>query len=181
MSRTTTPQTNQSSQIEVPRKSYQVYNILGRENSMSSNRSTATVDSQGSILKLIYDRTNGRRISSIRTNNIEESFEMGNAWMHPRTSDIINNDISMIRRVTLPGSLASQARNFNATKQNFTTNNQINDGINVRAFSTPPFNTDHSSILEPRSEITSGITRSHSSGANSVDFKVWASTYLFGK
>jgi hypothetical protein len=58
---TTTRDINQNVQIEVPRKSYQVYDIHSREN--TANSVFSTNDNQGSILTWIYNTTNARHRS----------------------------------------------------------------------------------------------------------------------
>ena len=79
---TTTSQMNANSLIEVPKKSYQISNILSREN--STNRDGSMIDNQGSILVSIYNTTHGRHNNTVGTHNVEESLEMGNAWMQDK-------------------------------------------------------------------------------------------------
>jgi hypothetical protein len=83
MLRTTTPITTENNPIEVPRKSYQVYNILSQKS--SANSVCSTPDSEGSILVAIYNNTNARRVNNLPTYNTKESIEMTNTWMHPST------------------------------------------------------------------------------------------------
>ena len=151
-------------QIEVPKKPYEVYNILSKENTVNNvcsttdNRGSILIsiynntnakrpqqeeeqdilrhydqsiiksdtnkkphpansvpskeitENQGSILISIYNNTNGRCINSEQTHNTKESIEMGNAWIKPQTSEIINNDILVSRRGTLPHVLTGQER-----------------------------------------------------------------------
>ena len=143
-------------QIEVPKKPYEVYNILSKENTVSNLYSTTgnqgsilisiynntnakrprqeeeedilghndqrtttsdtnkkphpannmpskeITENQGSILISIYNNTNGRGIDSEQIHNTKESIEMGNTWIKSQTSEIINNDILVSRRGTLP-------------------------------------------------------------------------------
>jgi hypothetical protein len=90
---TTTPDINQNIPIEVPRKSYQVYDIHSREN--TANSVFSTNDNQGSILSWIYNTTNARRRSqeegkdklrhSCPTSNIEGMVRT----MTPDTKEIV--------------------------------------------------------------------------------------------
>ena len=150
--------------IEVPKKPYEVYNILSKENTVNNVWSTTgntgsilisiynntnakrphqeeendilkhndqrittsdtnkkpypadnmpskeNTENQGSILISIYNNTNGRRNDSEQIHNIEESIEMGNAWIKPQTSEIIYNDIPITRRVTLAHASTSQEK-----------------------------------------------------------------------
>jgi len=178
ISPTTTAHANASSHIEVPRKNYQVYNIFSKEN--SANKISSTTDNQESILISIYNSTNGSRCNRVGTNNTEESFKMGNARMRPRTNQAINRDIPLTRSITMAGSSASEARNFKATNENFIMNHQLNDQINVRAFSTPPFNIGGLSVPQSRLETTSEIGQSRRLNDSSFNSNDWARAYLFG-
>ena len=164
MVRATPSDLHKNIQIEVPKKPYEVYNILSKENTVNNvwsttgNRGSILIsiykstnakrsyqkeeedvlrnndqrvmtsdtnkepypadnmiskensEHRGSILISIYNNTNGRRIDSQEIHNTEESIEMGNAWIKPRTSEIDNNDISIPRRVTSPHTSTGQEK-----------------------------------------------------------------------
>lgn len=117
------------------------------------------IDNQGSILVSIYNTVNGRRNNNVGTNNIEESLEMGNAWMQPQTSE---------------------APNLKSTNGNFTINHQLNNPMNKSSFSTPSFYIDRSSIIQSPSEITSDIGQPRHLDGSSSNSKEWSRIYLFG-
>jgi hypothetical protein len=179
MLRTTTPNTNENSQLEVPKKSYQVYNILPKQN--SANSFYSSIDNQGSILISIYNNTNGRAANSVPTPNTEESMGMGNAWVQPRLREAINSNRPISRRVTMPSSSVSPASNFKATNERFNINHSFNDQENVRAFSTSPFGSaGHFSVMQSRLETSSELGQSRRSDGGLYNFKEWTRVYLFG-
>lgn len=175
---TTTSHANENSEIDVPKKSYQVYNIFSKKS--NANSDCSNIDSQGSILFSIYNNTNGRCTNNVQTHNTEESMEMGNAWIQPRTSEVINSDIPIPRRITWASSSVNEVRNLKAKNESFLVGHQINDQINSRSFSTPPFNTGNFSILPSQLRTTSEIGESRRSNSSLYNFKGWARIYLFG-
>jgi hypothetical protein len=174
-----TPNTNENLPIEVPKKSYQVYNMLSQKN--SANSVCSTTESEGSILMTIYNNTNARRADSVRTPNTDQSFEMGNAWMQPLPHETIHSEIPINRHATLPDFSMSKVSNIKATNQSFDIKRQLSHQENVRAFSTPPFNTDHFSVLHSPSEKPCGIDRDHSFTGRLYNFRDWTRLYLFGR
>lgn len=129
----------------------------------------------------MYNNTNGKRTNSVRSNNTEDSIEMGNAWMRTLSAETINNELPMGRRVTLGASSVSEVRNSKTKNESFNASHQLNDHRVIRAFSIPPFNIGNSSVLQSHPETTSEIERSQSSATNSFDRNDWARFYLFGR
>jgi hypothetical protein len=178
MSRTAIPQTHENSQIKVPKKSYQVYNILPERNSVNSFCSS--IDSQGSILIPIYNNVNGRCANSIQAKKTGKRIEIGNSWMQPQNSEASNSHTPITRRMPSGNSTANELRNCKATNENFNINHSFSDPKNARAFSTPLFNTDHFSTSQSRLKTTPEIEQSQHFGGSSLNFKEWARIYLFG-
>ena len=82
LSRTTTSFTSdQNTLIEVPKKSYEVFKIVSKENNMNIDGSY--MDNNGSILVKMYKNTNGRRSNSVQPYNRNNSFEMNNRTSPP--------------------------------------------------------------------------------------------------
>ena len=82
ISHTRTSDINENAPIEVPRKSYQVYDISSQTNSICSIQ-----NNEGSILVAVYNNTNAGRPNSLPPNNSDEASAMGNAWTHPATNE----------------------------------------------------------------------------------------------
>ncbi len=162
----------------MPSKSYQVYNILPTQN--PANSVSPTIASEGSILVTIYNNTNARRDNSVRTNNTEHALEMGNAWMQPRTNETITINKPITRRITMIDSAAGRMSNLKIATENSMVHQRFHDQFNVRAFSTPPFNTDYTNVSLSRPGTTSGVEQSWPLGNNRSNFKDWARIYLFG-
>ena len=82
LSRTTTSFTSeQNTLIEVPKKSYEVFKIVSKENSM--NIGGSAMENNESILVKMYKNTNGRRSNSVQPYNRNNSFEMNNRTSPP--------------------------------------------------------------------------------------------------
>jgi hypothetical protein len=178
MLRTTTPSTTENVPIEVPQKSYQVYNILSQKN--NSNDVGSTPESEGSILVAIYNNTNARRAKNVPTRNSEQSFEMGNAWMQPSTNENINSDSSLNRRATFADFSIGKGSNMKPINKSFQTIRQSSNQENMRIFHSPSFNTGQMSVLQSPSESTSDFGQGHSFSRSLSNFKDWSRSYLFG-
>ena len=165
---------NKNVQIEVPKKSYQVYDVLSRENTADNVHSTT--GNQGSILISIYNRTNANRANSVLSHNTEQSFKMGNAWMQPLNREAVNNNVPLNRPATLSSSSVRQVSSFRTMKETF----NIDDPEAVRGFSKPAFNTGRFSIPQSEPKTTFRINRSRSVGGGPSNFQEWARIYLFG-
>jgi hypothetical protein len=153
---TTTLNTTENAPIEVPQKSYQVYNIHSSKNSSNSICAT-TPESEGSILVTMYNNTNARRA------NTEESFEMGNAWIHPSNDESMNSENSLTQ-------FSSSRRVPNmrtTTNESFLVNRQPSIQQTRSTFSSP-------------SATMSDIGQGHNSSSKSFNFKDWTRLYLFG-
>jgi hypothetical protein len=179
MMQTMTPHTNQKSQIEIPKQSYQVYNIHSEEESVNKDRSA--INNQGSILVAIYNSMNGRRVQNGRTDDAEQSFKMGNAWMKSSTRNTIDSDIPETQRVTSADPYTNEGKIFKLTNKSATINHQSNSQINMRCFSTPPFDIEQPSSLESSFETKSDNWQSQNVGSKRSNFKDWTRIYLFGK
>jgi hypothetical protein len=138
----TTSSTTTNVPIEVPRKTYQVYNILSPK-STSNSIIGSPLESEGSILVAIYNSTNAKYASSVPTCNIEQSLEMGNAWMQPKTPETIDSEVSIIRRTTVADSSKNKWSNMGATHESFHINRQLSNQENIRNFSSPSLSLDH--------------------------------------
>ena len=85
LSRTTTSFTSeQNTLIEVPKKSYEVFKIVSKENSM--NIGGSAMENNESILVKMYKNANGRRSNSVQPYNRNNSFEMNNTFTYSYTN-----------------------------------------------------------------------------------------------
>ncbi len=174
----TTPSTTANVPIEVPRKSYQVHSILSHQN--SSNSIDLAAESEGSILVAIYNNTNARHTNSTPTHNTEQSLEMGNTWMQPKTSENIDKEISIVRRTTIAGSSTNKVSNTPTTPEGVHINRQRSYQENRTTFSSPSFNTDHIRALQSPTQSTSENEQNHNFSSSLNNFKDWSRLYLFG-
>jgi hypothetical protein len=181
MARKTKPNTNENIQIEVPKKSYKVYNIHSQQN--SANNVSSTTECQGSILVAIYNNTNANRIDSGPTHNYtEQSFEMKqNTWMRPSTKEAINGKISMGQRATHADFSANKISNFKSTGRSCDVNHSINKQELMRSFSTPSFNTANVNVFQSSSEIAFITDADRNFNSSSTNFIDWSRLYVFGR
>ncbi len=169
MLRPSTSYTNENSQIEVPKKSYQVYNISAKEGGVS--RDYSSIESQGSILVSIYNSMNVIRSNSVAARNTEQSIEMGNAWMKSPTSGTVDSNMPLTRCVTWAGKSLNEAQTFKPIKQSFNMNNQSMNQENVTNFTRPTFDTGHFSTSPSWLETTYEIEQSQRLADSSPNFQ----------
>jgi hypothetical protein len=155
----TTLDAKENPRIPIPSKSYQVYNIFSKQNSVNSIRSTT--ESEASIPMSVISRASAANVSSARMNDANAAFTTGDRWAQPLTHNKLNSDISNTRRMRLPGYSASQVSNWN---QSLDTDHRVADQETMTAFSTSP--------------MRSG--RSRGFGRGIFDFTKWSRIYLFG-
>ena len=163
--RTTTPQTTENSHIEVPRKTYQVYNILAKEGGV--NKNSSTIGSQGSILVAMYNSSNGKRGTNIGAQNAEESVEMRDALMQPQ---VIYSNMPVTRRVAMADYSVSQAQKNEATGQSINTKHRSIAEETTSGFSTPSFDINPSNISQSYLERTYKIEQARRLGDSSFNF-----------
>mgnify|MGYP006940045613 FL=1 len=95
LSRTTTSFTSdQNTLIEVPKKSYEVFKIVSKENNMNIDGSY--MDNNGSILVKMYKNTNGRRSNSVQPYNRNNSLETGDIFSRRYTNTTTGASIPSI-------------------------------------------------------------------------------------
>jgi hypothetical protein len=181
MARKTQPNMNESVQIEVPKKSYKVYNIHSQQN--SANNVNSTTEYGGSILVAIYNSTNGNRTDSGPTHNdTEQSFEMKeNTWTRPSTEETINGNISMDQHTTHADFSANKISNIKSTGRIFDVNHSINKQERTRSFSTPSLNTDNGNVFQSSSETAFGTGVNRNFNSSSTNFTDWSRRYMFGR
>ncbi len=179
MARTTTSNPNENVPIELPKRSYQVYNILSKQNSMHSN--CASVESEGSILVAVYNNTNGKRVNTLATCSTAQSFEMGNAWIEPTSPTRTESDVLTTRRTTLANSTMNTASGMKVMDERLRLNRQLSSQENVTTFSPSPFNTGHFSGVQSPTESTSGMRQSPGLSSSLSNSNDWSRLYLFGR
>ena len=128
--------TSENAVIEVPSKSYQVYDI------------NSQTDSRGSILVAMYSNTNAKRTSTLPTHNTEGESVIEDAWTRPTTNQTTNSEISIVRRTTLVDSSPSNVQSTKISDRSFHSNDQRNHEENTTVFSSPSFASGSSSILQ---------------------------------
>ena len=199
MARTETSNTNKNIQIEVPKKSYQVYNILPREN--STNNVFSATDNRSSILTSIYNNTNARR-----PHQAEEEDKLRHndqRIMTPNTDEktfSIYNRISKANTENRGSILISIYNNTNAKRTNsgraYNTDESFEMG---NAWMKPAAhkinNSDRSSTVDSSmSKRSTFQTKKETSDINHqlnnesggslsgglYNFKEWAGGYIFG-
>ena len=167
-----------NSTIEVPRKSYQVFNIASKPNNMGMD--SPTMHNRGSILVSLYNNTNGRRTHVVGTKEHTESLEMGNAWTQPETSKIVSDNVSMAERSPPLYSETSQLMNGTSPRQSFTHTNQTTDEDLFRSSSLPSFAHNQMSNTQSRPETSIQTRQQQISTISSSGAKDWSRIYLFG-
>ena len=162
LSRTTSLATSENLPLEVPKKSYQVYNILSQKQSVDSVSSN--IEGEESILVSMYNNTNGRM------RNSKQSFEMGNAWMQPSVQDNNANDTTTTSHSTFADASISGGRSFKMNNGSFIVHQQMSDRNYMRSLSTPAVHIDRHTIVQPQASANSPS-----------NFKEWTRIYLFGR
>lgn len=172
-------ETLESSTIELPKKTYQVYNISSNANNVNMNSSTT--ESQGSILVSMYNNTNGRRANSMGAKNHQESLEMGNAWTQPRSNEIVNSNIFVTGRSesTLP--LVNEKLDMKSSNQSLINSNQSINENNFQSSSLSLFTINRIDGSQSRPETSFQIRESQKVATKSSVSKDWSRIYLFGK
>lgn len=131
MSRTTTSTTNENSLIEMPKKSYEVFKIDSRENSLTTTGSA--MENGGSILVTMYKNTNGQRANNLQPYNPQNSFEMSNTRIYPQSNNSIIQRASSVDPSFIDERLHSSL--------------SIYDRLNMSAFSSPSFDNWNTDII----------------------------------
>jgi hypothetical protein len=155
----TTVDAKETSRIEIPSKSYQLYNVRSKPNNASSILSTN--ESEASILMSIFSKKSAGNVSSARMNDTGTPFTIEDRWAQPLTHKKLNRDISDVRSLTLPDYSASKVSTLNQSRDN---DHRVAVQEPMRAFSTPPMRTG----------------RSRGFGGGIFDFTKWSRIYLFG-
>ena len=109
----------------------------------------------------IYNNTNAKRP------NAEESFEMGNAWIHTSNDDTMNSENPTTQRATIADLSSSTVPNMRTTSDSFLVNRQLSIQKSR-------------SVLSSSSATMSDIGQGHNSSSKSFNFKDWTRLYLFG-
>lgn len=162
--------------IRKPSKSYQVYNILSKKE--SRNSTTSIVESEPSILVSIYNNTNVKRANRLSTISKEESFEMGNAWMKPKTHE---DNIFSERSLTLNSCSTNNFSNFKEANQSLNMSLQSSGHIKSRtSFISSPFQTESDNYQQSSPKKISKTERTANSGGSVFDFGDLARKYTLG-
>jgi hypothetical protein len=169
MLQTSTSCTNENSQIEVPKKSYQVYNVSAKEGGVS--RDYSNIGSQESILISIYNKMNLKGSNSVATYNTEQSIEMGNTWIQSPTSGTIDSSMPITQRVTMASSSVSDTQKSKPTNQSFNVINPLINQGNVRAFTKPASDTSRFCISPSWLETTYEIEQSQRLAGSSTNLQ----------
>lgn len=167
-----------NSMIEVPKKSYQVFNIASKSNNMDMNSST--IDNRGSILVTMYNNTNGKRSNIVGTREPTESLEMGNAWTQSETNKIVSDNGSMSERSQSVNLRISELMRNTSSRQNFPHTNQTTDEDLLRSSSLPSFALNHDSNSQSRPETSIQTRQQQKPTNNTSGAKDWSRIYLFG-
>jgi hypothetical protein len=118
----------------------------------------------------IYNNTNARHANSVPTRNTEQSLEMGNAWMQPKTPETIDNEVSIIRRATAAISSTRKVSNTATTQESFI-HHQLSNQENIRNFSSPSLSVDQLSASQSVTPATPENEQDHSFSRSLPNFK----------
>jgi len=169
---------NENLRIRKPSKSYQVYNIVSKNDSINSNGSI--IESESSILVSIYNNTNAKCANSVRTANNEQSFEMGNAWMQPQTHEKVVDGILSERCVTSKNCPTNKMTNFKEVNQSFNAYRQLADHEKSKTLPISPFQIDHDNDFQsPLNKMPKG-GQACSTSSTVFDFGDLARKYTLG-
>lgn len=163
--RTSTIQTNENPQIEVPKKSYQVYNINGRDGNRL--RDCVSIENQGSILVSMFNDKNGRNSNNGGSPNTAEALEMTNTWVQPSINQHGNNDNLFVRRT----------ESFSPGTQSLSIGNSLRDGRTTRGLTMSSFNTSYLSLPQSHLETIYQIEQSQHRIHGSTSFHEWSRHY----
>ena len=161
-------QTLENSTIEVPKKSYHVYNMTTKTSNV--DMCSSADNGRGSILVSIYNNTNGRRTDGARAQDNVESLEMSYTKTQPEISE---RNASVLVKV-------GEQTSWSPSKQNRIISSPTNRENNFRAPSLPSFGTDRVDHLQSRSETSFQMNQSQQFNDNSLGLKDWSRIYLFG-
>ena len=181
MTSTTRIETSQSfenSPIEVPQRSYQVYNMTSESN--STNMKSSTNNGQGSILVSIYNHTNGKRTNGLGTPGNEECLEMNETWARPGQSENVNSNTSLNGRSVSAQPKTSELTNSNPSQRNLINNNRGKNEENLKASSLASFTNNRVGSLQSSSETAFRMDQTQQPNDKSIGLKDWSRIYLFG-
>lgn len=160
-----TSQSSENSTIEVPNKSYQVYNMT-----------TSANNGQGSILVSIYNHTNGKRTNGLRTHGNGECLEMSETGTRARASENNNSNTPLNGRSVSAQPKTSELTNWNPPQRNLINNNRTKNEENLKASSLASFTNNRVGSLQTSSEIN----QTQQPNEKSIGLKDWSHIYLFG-
>jgi hypothetical protein len=169
---------NENLRIRKPSKSYQVYDIFPKNDSASI--ASPYVRSESSILVTIYNNTNAKRTSNVRTPNMDQSFEMKNVWIQPQTHEEIVDSTSTDRHVTSETCSTNKISNFTGANVSMNINRSLSDQDRLELSSPVTFQSDHCNSLQSPLTHKSKIGRPQSLAGSAIDFGQLARKYILG-
>lgn len=179
MLQTSTWDTSEQVPIEVPSKSFQVFNIQSKKNDLNGSRSDP--NSGGSVLVAIYNKTNGKRTKNEPSLTSGEMSKPANAWSHPLNDEDDNGEVSFVRPMPSVHSLPSNALDMTRTKSSSDQSRPPNNGESIRMFSSPSSVSDQIGSHTLPSTSANNLNQNPNFVNQTPDFKDWMHLYVFGR
>lgn len=173
-----TSQSGEISSIEVPKKSYQVYNMTSESNHINLNSSSN--NGQGSILVSMYNHTNGKRLNDLGTHDNEERLEMSETWARPRSNENASSDTPLNGRSVSAQPTIGELPSSSQSQRSLINNNRVRHEENFKASSLASFSNNRVGNLQPSPKTPPHINQTQQPDGQSTGLKDWTRIYLFG-
>ena len=134
---------NENSQIEVPKKSYQVFNIAEKERNIIGRES---------ILITTYNNTNAKRSNNETVQNVDKSLEMTNARVKSTPNETADNNLLFSRSFSSPDYSTLQVQPFKSAGSSFNIHNSLNNPNATQAHAVSPFDSSYLPVSQSHLE-----------------------------
>ena len=170
---------NRNLQIRKPSKSYQIYNILAKQDSGSSM--DPVNDDGSSVLMKLYNNPNTKRLKNLNTLKTAPPLEMGSAWVQPQIREEDADNIVADRNVTLktiPMNTISDLKEIHESP--IVNYGLLGDPDRLRAFSASSVNIDHSNSVQIPLTNMPKTEPLHNDSSKIFSFEKLAAKYVLG-